>query len=150
MVDAFKDHALDKNQLATANCMLDSMTTREIAAKLGVSTGTAFNWTKDPEVVAYVQAVRAETAEQAADLRVRGALIGLRTLIDVATNRKNAPSPRVAAAGKLVDVCMPRRHEVSGPNGAPVQTMQIDPAALEGLSEEDLVQARALLGRLIR
>lgn len=150
MVDAFKDHPLTKEQLAVANCMLDSMTTREIAAKLGIATGTAFNWTKDPAVIAYVQAVRAETAEQAADLRVRGALIGLRTLIEVATDRKHAPSPRVAAAGKLVDVCLPRRHELSGPGGAPMQTMAIDALALQGLSEEELVAARAALAKIVK
>jgi len=148
MVDAFKDHTLTKEQLATANCMLDSMTTREIAAKLGISNGSAFNWTKDPDVVAYVQAVRAETAEQVAHLRVKSAMIGMRTLIEIATNKKYAPSPRATAAGKLVDVCISRRHEVTGPNGGPVQSVQIDPEKLANMSEAELRVLREALVKL--
>lgn len=123
----------------------------EIGARLGLSESRVCRILQKPHVVAFIRGTRAEAAAAAKMRAVKAADAAVVTLIEIMRNPKAPFAARVSAAKSILNIALPEQIELSGPEGAPVQTStQIDAAALEGLGEEDLVQARALLGRIVR
>lgn len=123
----------------------------DIGARVGLSESRVCRILQQPNVAAFIRATRSEAAAAAKMRAVKAADAAVVTLIEIMRNPKAPFAARVSAAKSILNIALPEQIEVSGPDGAPVQTStQIDPAALEGLSEEDLVAARGLLSKIAR
>ena len=122
-----------------------------IGAKLKLSRQVVWEIMQRPHVQRYVKDSVEHVKHGNQRLITSAVGTAIATLVEVCTDKRANAQVRVSAAGHLVRSGLTQRHEVSGPDGAPVQTtMQSDPTVLEGMSEEELVVARKLMERLVR
>ena len=142
---------LTEREYAIAQEMVFGGKPQSIASKLNLNRSSVWDAMQRQHVQEYVRRVQREIQDANARLIVSSVGVAISTLAEIASDRRKPDAVRVSAAGHLLRSGLAQRHEVSGPNGAPVQTtMQIDPAALEGLTEEELVVARKLMEGLVR
>lgn len=141
---------LTERERLVANEMLFSDSSAAIGKNLGLAKQTVWDIMQRPHVRSYVAGLVEHV--RAANQRLITSAVGkaITTLVEVCDDKDATKQVRVNAASALLRSGLTQRHEVSGPNGAPVQTMQIDPTALEGLSEEELVVARKVMAGLVR
>lgn len=112
--------ALDDQELLVCELLLFETPFREIGRKLGISHTTAWEISKRPKVSAYVERVRAAMGDmlQRKARAVAGEAID--TLREIMQDTKAPHGARVAAAGHALRAGVIQRHEVSGPEGAPI------------------------------
>ena len=138
---------LDADELALAAMVLDDKALREIERETGRAYSTIRLIVLRPHVQAYIETVRLEAMEAVKSMKVRGARVGMRALIDMASNEKTPAGARASAAGKLVEVCVPRERVemvLSGNPEAPIEHVHAGQIA-SGLSDEALALAVAQL-----
>lgn len=147
---------LDSDELALATMVLDDKALREIERETGRPYSTIRLIVLRPHVQAYIERVRSDAMEEVRRMKLKGARIGMQTLIEMAQNEKTPSGARASAAGKLVEVCVPRdRLEVlhSGNPEAPIEHIHAGQIAA-GLSDEalaaavEMLEAREALRRL--
>jgi IS30 family transposase len=103
---------LTEQELTVAQAMLDGCSVREIAALIGYSHTGAHCIMRRPHVAAWVAECQREAQDAVRRAIVRAAPEAVRVLRSIATDDDAAPSSRVAAASKLVDMSVPRQSSV--------------------------------------
>lgn len=142
---------LTEREHTAAVMRMDHAKLADIGARIGLSESRVCRILQQPHVKAFIRATRSEAAAAAKMRAVKAADAAVVTLIEIMRNPKAPFAARVSAAKAILGMALPEQIEVSGPDGAPMQTTtQIDAFALEGLSEDELVQARAVLAKIAR
>ena len=103
---------LTEQELLVAQAMLDGCSVREIAALIGYSHTGAHHIMRRPHVSAWVAECQREAQDAVRRAIVRAAPEAVRVLRSIANDDDAAPSSRVAAASKLVDMSVPRQSSV--------------------------------------
>jgi len=119
-----------------------------IAAKLNLTRQTVWEVMQKEHVKRYV----ADNIEHVrlGNLRLITSAVGtaISTLVEICADKTAAKPVRVSAAGHLVRAGITQRHEVTGPNGGPVQSVQLDPEKIANMDPEQLRALREALVKL--
>jgi DNA-binding CsgD family transcriptional regulator len=136
---------LSEREYAIAQEMVFGGKPQSIAVKLNLNRSSVWEAMHRPHVIEYVQRVQREVREANERLIVSSVGVAIATLAEIASDRRKPDSVRVSAAGHLLRSGLAQRHEVSGPEGAPipVQTTHI----LDGAEPKDVQELVAELRR---
>jgi DNA-binding CsgD family transcriptional regulator len=136
---------LNEREYAIAQEMIFGAKPTPIAAKLNLTRQTVWEVMQRPHVRQYVDANIEHV--RLGNLRLITSAVGtaIATLVEICSDKTAAKPVRVSAAGHLVRAGIIQRHEISGPEGAPipVQTTHI----LDGAEPKDVQELVAELRR---
>ena len=122
--DADGNRVLTRQEAEIADLHVAGLSTTEIGKRkrIGLTRTAVWKTLKRPHVAAYVQSCMDELTRQLGVLRLQGAQVGYHALHRLAQDETAPPAAQVSAARALYEAGLPKRLEVGGVDGAPMQT----------------------------